>query len=112
MHATGTEGIMGRHELWVELADRPGNLAALAGDLASCGANIIHLEVLAGSGERGHTVTDRLVIHVPDHRNGDLAAVALRYGAAQHRRGVPCTPATEPARPESDLRRSSSAPTR
>lgn len=73
---------MARHELWVELADRPGNLAALAGDLASCGANIVHLDVLAGSGERDGTVTDRLVIQIPDHRDGDLAAVALRYGAA------------------------------
>ncbi len=69
---------MARHELWVELADRPGNLAALAGDLAACGANIVHLDVLAGSGD---TVIDRLVVQVPDHRSGELVAVARRYGA-------------------------------
>lgn len=69
---------MARHELWVELADRPGNLAALAGDLAACGANIIHLDVHAGAGD---TVIDRLVVQVPDHRTGELAAVARRCGA-------------------------------
>ena len=69
---------MARHELWVELADRPGNLAALAGDLAACGANIVHLDVLAGTGD---TVIDRLVVQVPDHRSGELAAVARRCGA-------------------------------
>ena len=68
---------MARHELWVELADRPGNLAALAGDLAACGANIVHLDVLAGTGD---TVIDRLVVQVPDHRSGELAAVARRCG--------------------------------
>jgi len=72
---------MARHELWVELADMPGNLAALAGDLASCGANIVHLDVLAGTGERADTVIDRLVIQAPDQRGDDLAAVARRYGA-------------------------------
>jgi GNAT superfamily N-acetyltransferase len=70
---------MARHELWVELADRPGNLAALAGDLAACGANIVHLDVLAGTGD---TVIDRLVVQVPDQRSGELAAVARRCGAA------------------------------
>jgi len=69
---------MARHELWVELADRPGNLAALAGDLAACGANIVHLDVLAGTGD---TVIDRLVVQVPDHRSGELAAIARRCGA-------------------------------
>ena len=69
---------MARHELWVELADRPGNLAALAGDLAACGANIVHLDVLAGTGD---TVVDRLVVQVPDHRSDELAAVARRSGA-------------------------------
>ena len=37
MRATGTQGgDMARHELWGGVADRPGNLAALAGDLAAC----------------------------------------------------------------------------
>jgi GNAT superfamily N-acetyltransferase len=78
MRATGTQGDMARHELWVELADRPGNLAALAGDLAACDANIVHLDVLAGTGD---TVIDRLVVRVPDHRSGELMAVARRCGA-------------------------------
>lgn len=69
---------MARHELWVELADRPGNLAALAGDLAACGANIVHLDVHSGPGD---TVVDRLVVQVPDGRSDELAAVAGRYGA-------------------------------
>jgi GNAT superfamily N-acetyltransferase len=69
---------MGRHELWVELADRPGNLAAVAADLASCGANILHLDVHAGSES---TVVDRLVVQVPDERSHDLAAAAARCGA-------------------------------
>jgi GNAT superfamily N-acetyltransferase len=69
---------MARHELWVELADRPGNLAALAGDLAACGANIVHLDVLAGTGD---TVIDRLVVQVPDQRSGELVVVARRCGA-------------------------------
>jgi GNAT superfamily N-acetyltransferase len=70
---------MARHELWVELADQPGNLAALAGDLAACGANIVHLDVLDGTGD---TVIDRLVVQVPGQRSGELAAVARRYGAS------------------------------
>jgi GNAT superfamily N-acetyltransferase len=69
---------MGRHELWVEVADRPGNLAAVAADLASCGANILHLDVHAG-GES--TVVDRLVVQVPDERSHELAAAAARCGA-------------------------------
>jgi GNAT superfamily N-acetyltransferase len=69
---------MARHELWVELADTPGNLAALAGDLAACGANIVHLDVHAGPGD---TVIDRLVVQVPDARGHELAAVADRCGA-------------------------------
>jgi GNAT superfamily N-acetyltransferase len=69
---------MARHELWVELADRPGNLAALAGELAACEANIVHLDVHAGTGS---TVIDRLVVDVPDGRSADLAAVARRAGA-------------------------------
>ena len=73
---------MTRHELWVELADRPGNLAALAGDLAACGANIVHLDVHPGPGD---TVIDRLVLHVPDRRRGELAEVAERCGATLRR---------------------------
>ncbi len=69
---------MARHELWVELADRPGNLAALAGDLAACGANIVHLDVHAGPGD---TVIDRLVVQVPDARSHELTVVAQRCGA-------------------------------
>jgi len=69
---------MARHELWVELADRPGNLAALAGDLAACDANIVNLDVHAGPGE---TVIDRLVVQVPDDRSDELAAIARRYHA-------------------------------
>lgn len=69
---------MARHELWVELADTPGNLAALAGDLAACGANIVHLDVHAGPGA---TVIDRLVVEMPDARSHELAAVADRCGA-------------------------------
>ena len=68
---------MGRHELWVELADRPGNLAAVAADLASCGANILHLDVHAGSES---TVVDRLVVQVPDERGHELAAAAPGAG--------------------------------
>ena len=68
---------MARFELWVEVADRPGNLAALAGDLAACGANIVHLDVHAGSGD---TVIDRLVVQVPDDRGPELAEVARRCG--------------------------------
>jgi hypothetical protein len=69
---------MGRHELWVELADTPGNLAAVAADLAACGANILHLDVQAG-GEA--TVVDRLVVQVPDERSHELAEAAARCGA-------------------------------
>jgi hypothetical protein len=69
---------MGRHELWVELADTPGNLAAVAADLAACGANILHLDVHAG-GEA--TVVDRLVVQVPDERSHELAEAAARCGA-------------------------------
>ena len=69
---------MARFELWVELDDRPGNLAALAGDLAACGANIVHLDVHPGSGD---TVIDRLVVQVPDDRARLLSAVAARCGA-------------------------------
>lgn len=69
---------MGRHELWVELADTPGNLAAVAADMAACGANILHLDVHAG-GEA--TVVDRLVVQVPDERSPELAAAAARCGA-------------------------------
>ena len=69
---------MGRHELWVELADRPGNLAAVAADLAACGANILHLDVHS-AGEA--TVVDRLVVQVPDERSHELAEAAARCGA-------------------------------
>ncbi len=69
---------MARFELWVELADRPGNLAALAGELAACSANIVHLDVHAGAGD---TVVDRLVVQVPDHRGDTLAEVARGCGA-------------------------------
>lgn len=69
---------MARHELWVELADRPGNLAAVAADLAACGANIVHLDVHAGGDA---TVIDRLVVQVPDERSPELAAAAARCGA-------------------------------
>jgi GNAT superfamily N-acetyltransferase len=104
---------MARHELWVELADRPGNLAALAGDLAACGANIVHLDVHPGPGD---TVIDRLVVHVPDRRSDELAGVAERCGATLRRldeaeppirptpptgpdgRGGPGGPAAMPAR--------------
>jgi hypothetical protein len=70
---------MGRHELWVELADRPGNLAAVAADLAACGANILHLDVHS-AGES--TVVDRLVVQVPDERSHELAQAATRCGAS------------------------------
>jgi hypothetical protein len=69
---------MGRHELWVELADTPGNLAAVAAGMAACGANILHLDVHAG-GEA--TVVDRLVVQVADDRSHELAEAAARCGA-------------------------------
>ena len=69
---------MARHELWVELADKPGNLAAVAADLAACGANIVHLDVHAGGDS---TVIDRLVVEVPDERGRELAEAAARCGA-------------------------------
>ncbi len=69
---------MARHELWVELADKPGNLAAVAADLAACGANIVHLDVHAGGDA---TVIDRLVVQVPDERSHELAEAAARCGA-------------------------------
>ncbi|HZM38333.1 MAG TPA: hypothetical protein VFB94_04420 [Acidimicrobiales bacterium] len=69
---------MGRHELWVELADTPGNLAAVAAGMAACGANILHLDVHAG-GEA--TVVDRLVVQVADERSHELAEAAARCGA-------------------------------
>lgn len=69
---------MARHELWVELADRPGNLAAVAAELAACGANIVHLDVHAGGDA---TVIDRLVVQVPDERSHELAGAAARCGA-------------------------------
>ena len=50
----------------------------MAADLASCGANILHLDVQAG-GES--TVVDRLVVQVPDERSHELAAAAARCGA-------------------------------
>jgi GNAT superfamily N-acetyltransferase len=66
-----------RFELWVEVADTPGNLAALAGELAACGANILHLDIHdTGAG----TVVDRLVVQVPDARGSDVADVARRNG--------------------------------
>ena len=94
---------MARHELWVELADRPGNLAALAGDLAACGANIVHLDVLDGTGD---TVIDRLVVQVPDQRSGELVAVARRYGATL--RPLDDSHAPEPSPPQPGLVRAAS----
>jgi GNAT superfamily N-acetyltransferase len=85
---------MARHELWVELADRPGNLAALAGDLAACGANIVHLDVHAGPGD---TVIDRLVVQVPDARGHELAAVADRCGATLRELDAAGSPTTRGA---------------
>lgn len=73
---------MARHELWVELADRPGNLATLAGELAACGANIVHLDVHAGPAD---TVIDRLVVDVADARSGELLALADARGAILRR---------------------------
>lgn len=73
---------MARHELWVELADRPGNLATLAGELAACGANIVHLDVHAGPAD---TVIDRLVVDVADARTGELVALADARGAILRR---------------------------
>jgi ACT domain-containing protein len=70
---------MGRHELWVELADEPGNLARLAGDLAACGANVVDIEVRAGA---EGTVLDRIVVDVPDGRERALEVVATRYLAS------------------------------
>jgi GNAT superfamily N-acetyltransferase len=88
---------MARHELWVELADRPGNLAALAGDLATCDANIVHLDIHAGPGA---TVVDRLVVDVPPDRTADLIAVARRSGATlRHLDGGADTVAPEPDGP-------------
>lgn len=108
--AKGNLRKMARHELWVELVDRPGNLAALAGDLASCDANIVHLDVLAGSGEM---VIDRLVVDVPDHRSAELAVVATRCGATLRRLdddGPPPLPRdTALARAEPPTRRPSEA---
>ena len=72
---------MARYELWVEVADRPGNLAALAGDLAACGANIVHLDVHAGGGD---TVVDRLVVQLHEDRGPELAAVTRRFGGMMH----------------------------
>lgn len=79
MPATGVPHAVpvARHELWVELADRPGNLAAVAADLAACGANIVHLDVHTGGPA---TVIDRLVVQVPDDRSPELAAAAARCG--------------------------------
>ena len=71
---------MARHELWVELADRPGNLAALAGDLAACGANIVHLDVHPGPGD---TVIDRDLLKVAKRLSVDVALLHLggvRFG--------------------------------
>jgi GNAT superfamily N-acetyltransferase len=73
---------MARHELWVELADRPGNLATLAGELAACGANIVHLDVHAGPAD---TVIDRLVVDVADTHTGQLLALANARGAILRR---------------------------
>jgi ACT domain-containing protein len=70
---------MSRHELWVELADEPGNLARLAGDLAACGANVVDIEVRAGA---EGTVLDRIVVDVPDGRERALEVVATRYLAS------------------------------
>jgi len=85
---------MVRHELWVELEDRPGNLAAVAADLAACGASIVQLDVHAGA---PGTVVDRLVVQVPDDRSGDLEAAAARLAghlAAPARAPVPRRPPT------------------
>jgi ACT domain-containing protein len=79
---------MTRHELWVELVDEPGNLSRLAGDLAACGANVVDIDVHAGG---DGTVTDRIVVDVPDHRTTDLVEVVDRYRAA-HREIDPSTP--------------------
>lgn len=52
--------------LWtirVELADRPGRLAALTGAVADCGGNILALDVQALD---GHRVADELLVDVPD----------------------------------------------
>jgi ACT domain-containing protein len=70
---------MSRHELWVELTDEPGNLARLAGDLAACGANVVDIEVRPGA---AGTVLDRIVVDVPDGREGALEVVATRYLAS------------------------------
>jgi ACT domain-containing protein len=80
---------MARHELWIELLDEPGNLARLAGDLAACGANVVDIHVHAGG---DGTVTDRIVVDVPDHRSADLVRVIARYQAT-HREVDPTVPA-------------------
>jgi hypothetical protein len=52
--------------LWtfrVEIADRPGQLAALTAAVASCECNILGLDVQALDGDR---VTDELLVDVPD----------------------------------------------
>jgi GNAT superfamily N-acetyltransferase len=89
---------MARHELWVELEDRPGNLAAVAADLAACGANIVQLDVHAGG---AGTVVDRLVVQVPDDRSADLAAALGRLAGQL---AVPA-PARVPRRPPTTLER-------
>ena len=76
---------MTRHELWIELVDEPGNLARLAGDLAACGANVVDIHVHPGG---DGTVTDRIVVDVPDDRSAELAPIVARYRAT-HRQTDP-----------------------
>jgi GNAT superfamily N-acetyltransferase len=86
---------MARHELWVELADQPGRLAAVAADLAACGANIVHLDVHPTPGT---TVVDRLVVEVPDERSDEVNGAADRCGA-RRTPPPPAAPSSSPGSP-------------
>lgn len=68
--------------LWkirISLADRPGTLARLAQELGEHGVNILALQVFPGI----ETVTDELVVRVPDGVDADdLGDMVTRVGAA------------------------------
>lgn len=73
--------------LWrvhVELEDRPGRLGELATAVGGAGGNIVSLHVVGEPADDG-SVTDELLIKVPDH--ADPAVLTDAVTAA----GIPCT---------------------
>lgn len=86
--------------LWrvrLRLTDRPGALATLASECGAAGVNILGLQVFPGI----DSVTDELVLEVPDHRDVDDIAALVERAGAEAVVSHPCTEAAlvdQPAR--------------